>query len=293
VTQRQSASRRRLLSGGTRPLLILGLAWLGALLWAARSSIRDAGDPLTAVISAALALPGVIAASVLAGAATGLTLAEWWSAHRGGGRGIRVLAGAVGGLAVGLVGGTLILFGYGHRSSIVVLAAAVLVASAVGGTAAGLLPIEIVSAGLAATVGAFFVDVLVSMFQGRLADAFGAGTSAPSELHAATRVALTQSLLGGVVAGLVAYLYLRRRGDRRFPAYLAAGATPGLLLLLAEVVIRIGGAQLMGMAGRISTADRAVLSYFGTTRIDHAMVVLFVGAIIALLAFGRTVQSRS
>jgi len=49
---------------GTLVLFALGLIWLAGYLWAAHASITGAGnDPTGAVSDAALALPGVVAAT--------------------------------------------------------------------------------------------------------------------------------------------------------------------------------------------------------------------------------------
>src|SRR5262249_7218386 len=136
---------------------------------------------------------------------------------------------------------------------------------------------------------------LLGLVQGALGDEllglFGSGTSAASQVHATSRLLLTVAVSGGVLAGLVAYRYLRpRAAGLRWPAYLAAGAGPGLLLILANVVARIGGARLRGLAAASSGADSAALHYIGTAGINTALVVLFIGAISAMIAFGRTLK---
>jgi len=104
---------------------------------------------------------------------------------------------------------------------------------------------------------------------------------------------ITGIIAGGLVAGLVAFLYLRRRtAERGFLAYLGAGATPGGILLLAEVVARVGGAQLFDQARTISPADSTAVDYFGSTRVNHALIVLFAVMIVALLAYGRALPRK-
>jgi hypothetical protein len=96
------------------------------------------------------------------------------------------------------------------------------------------------------------------------------------------------------VAGVLAYAYLRRQrtggAPARWPAYLLAGALCGLLTALAELATRLGGAGLLRAASRVSEADGAYLDYLNTARVNRAMVILFVGAIVALMLFGRTLQ---
>ena len=78
------------------------------------------------------------------------------------------------------------------------------------------------------------------------------------------------------------------RAAPRWPAYLLAGAGPGLLLLLTEVIIRVGGRSLLDLAGALSEADEVAQTALGTSRVDNGIWVLFVGALTALIAFGRT-----
>jgi hypothetical protein len=276
--------------GGTGFLLALGLVWLATRLWSAHANIHDAGDGLSRLIVAAYQLPDVIAASTLAGAACGVASVAWRDARRpGGSRRGRWLTGTLAGLVTGLLVGAAVVLGYGSHSPDLVLAASVLAACTLGGAGAAIPATKIVAAGVAATFGAFVVGVALNVFQTHIVDLFGPGTTAASHLAAANRAALAESLLGGATAGLIAFLRLRRRGaDRRFLAYLGAGATPGILILLAEVVTRVGGAQLFTLARKISPADSTAVDYFGSSRINHALIVLFTGMIVALFAFGRT-----
>src|SRR5262249_33096717 len=157
----------------------------------------------------------------------------------------------------------LILLGYGHRGSIVVLAVSVAVAGTLAGAAGLIRQREVVAAGAAATLAAFLVDFLLSVFNVQLMDLFGAGASVGSRVTAISRIALTTSLVGGLAAGVVAFWYLRRTGSAlRFPGYLAAGAGPGLLLLLAEAITRIGGAQVFHVVQGLSEADRTYIDYW-------------------------------
>ena len=77
-------------------------------------------------------------------------------------------------------------------------------------------------------------------------------------------------------------------GVLRWPAYLVAGAGPGLLLLTAEVILRVGGRELLDLASALSEADAVAQTALGTSRIDNAIWVLFVGALTAMIVFGRT-----
>jgi hypothetical protein len=278
-------------------LFALGLIWLAAYLWAAHASIVAAGqDELIAVFDAALALPGVVAATMLAGATGGVTALGWLRPRLSapGGWAATVIA-LVAGLVIGGLAGGMILLGYGHRSSIMVLAWAVLAAGAIGGILGSVRPREMTSAGLAATIVAFLIGFLLNYKQDTLLNLFGAGSSVQSRADALNRLTPTESLLAGLLAGIVAFLYLRRTGTGlqfwpRFWAHVAGGATPGIILLLAEAVTRLGGGQLFGAAGSDSAIDQAAVAYSSGSRLNHGLIVLFTGAFVALIAFGVTVR---
>jgi hypothetical protein len=278
----------------TPQLLALALAWLAVLLYGTKVSIDSATAPEEAVDWTSVALPAVVAASVLAAACVGAaavnialrrrpalaTWARWVSA---------VGSGAVAGAVVG----ALIIAQYGHAGAILLLAGAVLVAGALGGVLAGLPARETVVAGLAAGVALFYVEFLLQLFQGPLRRLFGAGNTGVSQWNAGTRLAVTQALIGGLAAGLVAYLYLRRNGrGARMPGYLCAGALPGLLLLIAEAITRIAGKQVFAAVAGLSEGDKVLLDYWKNSRLNQALVVLFVGAIVALICFGRSLPNK-
>jgi hypothetical protein len=280
-------------------LLALGLIWLAAYLWAAHASIVGAGDDqLVAVFDAALALPGVVAATMLAGATASVTALGWPLLNRSGSGWATSAVALVSGLVIGGLAGGMILLGYGHRSSIMVLAWAVVAAGAVGGILGSARPREMTSAGLAATVAAFFVGFALSYKQDALLNLFGGGTTVQSRAAALNRLTPVESLVAGLLAGLVAFLYLRRvrsglRFWMRFWAHLAGGAAPGIILLLAEAVTRLGGSQLFGAAGSDSVIDQAAVSYSSGSRLNHGLIVLFTGAFVALIAFGATLRSTT
>jgi hypothetical protein len=69
------------------------------------------------------------------------------------------------------------------------------------------------------------------------------------------------------------------------------GGGPGLLLLLADLATLVGGAQLLRVAGSTSAFDRAVVAYLSESRIETGLVVFFVGALTALLLFGRRLRA--
>ena len=65
-----------------------------------------------------------------------------------------------------------------------------------------------------------------------LTSLFGADDTVGGTARANARLSIAVALLGGLLAGATAYAALRRRGaGLRWPAYLAAGALPGLFII--------------------------------------------------------------
>jgi hypothetical protein len=280
---------------GVGALAVLATAWLLAMLSSARQSLGHtpgAGD--LAVTQAALALPAVITASLLAGTAVGLAAVNLAGRRLPAGRtapayrfGIAAGAGAALGLAVA----TPIALGYGGLPSILLLTGTVAAAATLGGLLAGVRHGPVVAAGVSGTLGVFVVGFVLGVFDSSLLDLFGSGDTTASQVAANAWVALTASLVAGLAAGVLGYTYLRRYGGAlRWPAYLVAGAMPGLLILVAEAVTRLGGAGLFRLAGAVSADDHAVLRYLNAARFNRALIVLFVGALVAIYLFGRTLR---
>jgi hypothetical protein len=273
---------------GSGILLALGLLWLAVTMWTAHASIvGNAADAAVALGSAAGALPSVIAASILAGATVGLAAATWLGAR--GGIVHRLLLGLCGGTVCGLLAAGAILFGYGANSSIAVLAVTVGIGSLLGGAVAAL-PRPVLAAGVVATLAVFLAGVLFNVAQPQLTALFGAGDTPASQATASTLFAYTQSIVSGLLAGLIGYWYLRRRDERPWPWYLLAGAIPGLLLLLTELLTRVGGASLLRIVSEFSAWDRALVEFTDFARLRNALLVLFVGGIAAMIAVGRTLS---
>jgi hypothetical protein len=284
-------------------IAVLAIAWLLAMLSSARRAVGSSPDanPLT-VTRAALELPQVISASLIAGIAVGLVLGNVLARfapsalarpvpRRWSGPG-RWVGGAGGGVATGLLVATPILLGYGGLPSIMVLSGAVATAAALGGLLAGVHHRTVIAAGTCGALGVFVVGLLERAFEPNLRKLFGAGDSAESVVVATGWVVLTASLVAGLAAGVLGYLYLRRSGPGglRWPAYLVAGAMPGLLVLLAEAVTRLGGARLFQLVSAASNDDQRVLAYFHEARFNRALIVVFVGALIAIFLLGRTLR---
>ncbi|MEH1165553.1 hypothetical protein V6V47_09220 [Micromonospora sp. CPCC 205539] len=280
-------------------LALLALGWLGAMLWSTREAITSAAAGITAISLSAFALPGVISAALVAGASTALAGGNLL-ARRYGDRATLRFVGAIGaGMVVGLAAALAINLTYFDTSTTNVIAGTTAAAAIIGGAVAGARTAPAVGAVAAAALGTLIFVVAFSPARDPLFDLFGAGDTQESLVNAAKWVSRTESLIAGLLAGLLAFGYLRwarRRAVRhdpaspelRWPAYLLAGAGPGLLLLLAEVIIRIGGRSLLDLASALSEADSVAQTSLGTSRVDNGIWVLFVGALTALIAFGRT-----
>ncbi|MEV2240094.1 hypothetical protein [Micromonospora sp. NPDC049891] len=281
-------------------LALLATGWLAAMLWSTREAISSATAGVTAVSLSAFALPGVISAALVAGAAVGLAVGE--PVARRTERVTLRFAVAVGaGLLVGLLAALAIDLTYAGDVTTRTIAGTTAAAAVIGGALAGARNGAVVGAVVAAALGTLVFVVAFSVARDPLFDLFGAGDSQQSLVNAASWVSRTESLLAGLIAGGLAFGYLtwaRRRAARdgggagpRWPAYLVAGAGPGLLLLLTEVIIRIGGRSLIDLAAALSEADAVAQTSLGTSRVDNAIWVLFVGALTAVVSFGRTLGS--
>jgi len=281
---------------GTGTLSVFALVWLLAMLSSARQALGGApdGNPLT-VTRAALELPQVISASLIAGIAVGLVagnLLVRFAPAAADRPAARYAVGAAAGVVTGLLVATPILLGYAGLPSILALSGTVAGAAALGGLLSGVRHRSVVAAGAAGALGVFAVGLLERAFEGDLRHLFGAGESAQSVVTATGWVVLTASLVAGAAAGGLGFAYLRRcdPAGRRWPAYLVAGATPGVLVLLAEAVTRLGGARLFHAVSTASADDQAVLSYFHAARFNRALIVIFVGALVATFLLGRTLR---
>ncbi|MFD6712678.1 hypothetical protein ACFXA2_04020 [Micromonospora chalcea] len=283
---------------GALVLALVSIGWLAAMLWSTREAIHSTAAGVTAISLSAYALPGVITAALVSGATVALA-----ATNRLGRATLRFLAAVGTGLVIGLLAAVAINLTYADNATTNTIAGTTAAAAIIGGAMAGARQARVVGAITAATLTAQIFVVLFSRVRDPLSDLFGAGETQQSVLDAAKWVSRTESLLAGLLAGLAAYLYLtwsRRRAERRdgvasplrWPAYLVAGAGAGLLLLLTEVIIRIGGRGLLDLAAALSEADEVAQTALGTSRVDNGIWVLFVGALTTLIVFGRTLGPR-
>ncbi len=280
---------------GRAVLLGVGVLWMLALLWSARASSAAFADRDSAVIFTASNLFGPVTAAFAIGGSAALGALAGLD-RRFGPRsalprfGFAAAAGLLAGLGCALLAWALLPDG----RIVPDVAVALGVASVLGGALAGFRPGRVYAAGLVGTYVTFGVRVVLGMFTGRLSRVFGASNSIASMADAQGKVALFTSVVAGIVTGYAAYRYLRRSPHpTRWPGYLVAGAVSGALALLAEVVSQIVGTALVdSVAGAASAADHVVLSLQSTAVIDGAMIVLFAGAVTAVVAVGRTLNRK-
>jgi iron complex transport system permease protein len=276
-------------------LAFAGVLWMAAMLWSARATITGRTDAEMEVTSAAYALPGAVSASLVAGAAVALAVLA--VAGRGGrtlGATLRFAIATGAGLVLGLLGAVSIITINTDGWVYAVIGGTVAAAATIGGALAGFREPRVVAAACWAAIAVFAVGFVLNYLQSPLLNLFGSGSSSASQANAANWSSFTQALLSGLAAGLVAYRSLRRarrRGDRTdvgWPLYALAGAGPGLLLVLAEGLARTAGARVLDLAGKVSELELTVQRMLSGSRLNSALIVLFVGAITAIIAVGRT-----
>jgi F0F1-type ATP synthase assembly protein I len=275
------------ISSGTGTQVFLGLLWLGTSMWVAHATINGTDDDISGTLgSAAAALPGVVAATLVTTASIASA-----ASSRFPGAGRRLLVGLATGVLFGAAAAAGIRFGYGSASSITVLAITVGVASVLGGAAAAL-PNSVLEACLWATTWVFFAGVIFGVLQPQLTRLLGGGPTADlaAQTTADTRFTYAQSVLTGLIAGVYASRSLR--GEQYARAwYLVAGALPGLLLVAAEGLTRAGGESLVNLVQGFAPDETVLLALSDVARLRHGLIVLAVGGAVATLAARRTGSS--
>jgi iron complex transport system permease protein len=279
-------------------LAFAGVLWMTAMLWSARATITGRTDAEMEVTSAAYALPGAVSASLVAGAAVALAiLAVVGRGGRTPGATLRFAIATGAGLVLGLLGAVSIITINTDGWVYAVIGGTVAAAATIGGAVAGFRAPRVVAATCWAAIAVFVVGFVLNYLQSPLLNLYGSGSSSASQANAANWFSFTQALLSGLAAGLVAYRSLRRarrQGDGTdvgWPLYALAGAGPGLLLVLAEGLARTAGARVLELAGKVSELELTVQRMLSGSRLNSALIVLFVGAITAIIAVGRTMTS--
>lgn len=277
---------------GRGPLVVaaVSVAWFVAVLWLTHASVVGERQAQLALVNAGLAMPLLIASGIVAGAALAVVVVGWLTARGKVGNGRtrwQVLAGAGAGLLLGAVAGGLVLVGYGTATALVSLSIAMALAAAAGGALGGIPWPAVVVAGIVGSLVRFALGFVEGLLGGGLREAIARDDSVAAQLAAVGQIGFAMALLGGAVAGLTAAFYLRRSG-LKWPAYLAAGAAPGLLLLVADVATRLGGTPLLRAMSGNDTFDERATRLVADTRLSTALVVLFTGAVVAIIVHGRT-----
>lgn len=279
-------------------LAAVALVWLAVMLRTVQQSLVSTADAALGVTEAAFGLPALVSAALVAGAAGGLAVRRHAGRlRRADGWLVRFGAGLVAGVAAGAAAAGFVLVTYPAGSVRAVIAGTVAAGAVLGGAVAGVRVGAVVGAAVVASLGVLLITVVRELFKAELLDLFGAGETPASVLAAQRWVADLGSVVSGLAAGLIALFYLRRATNRtgpyavvRWPAYLVAGGSVGAMMLLTEVITRIGGGRVLALAGSVSESDRAFQDLANTSRIDSALIVFFVGALTALVAFGRTLR---
>lgn len=274
-------------------LPLLTVAWLVTKAWAAHEQIRTSGGGTIALATAAAALPGILQAVIVAGIGVGLGVIGLWTSA---GARRRWVAGIGGGLLIGVASAATIMVAYPKLPSVAGIAVAVAAGGVIGGLIAAAFPDPAIPGAAASATLASFVAITIlnsNAVLSRMLRAYGGkGSDAAGYLHANNMIRYTDFAIVGIVAGLTAFWYLRRRGIAKFPLYMLGGASAGLLLLIADGLMVTGGAKLLDATKAISEADRLVNDWESSWTVPNALLAVFVGAFVAVIAFGRTLKPK-
>ena len=276
-------------------LAAVTLVWMGAMLWSARATITGRGDVAMEVTSTAYAFPGAISASLVTGSTVALAVLALVGRRGELGASTRFAIATGSGLAVGVAGALTIVTINTEGWLYAVVGGTVAAAATIGGALTGFRIPRVVNAVGWAAGAVFAVGFVLNLFQGPLLDALSSGET-DSRANATQWFTYGQGLLGGLAAGLVSYHVLRRARrrsggqDMPWPLYGLAGAGPGLLLVIAEILTRTAGHRVLDLAGKVSELELVVQQMLSGARLNSALIVLFIGAISATIAVGRTIN---
>lgn len=293
--RKASATRAAAAPVGTEPgntgvgVLVLVAAVLFAMMLRGEHILVTAagGVPQVAAIQVALFLSSVLLAALLLGGAGGLGAVRLF----GGRWSRRWLLALGGGLVFGvLAGGAAFLLEQGNSTGMAAtLAVSIAVSGLAGGGLAAIRTGVMVTAGLSGTVTVIVVLGLRSLFNTPLIRFFGGGGTVAGYVGAQNKIALLGALVAGVGAGITAHLYLRLT-ERRLgvPGNLVAGAVAGVLSLVAELFTVVAGYPLVRVAGGMGLGDRLAFNLADSYQINGALALLFAGAFVSLILYGRT-----
>lgn len=280
-------------------VLVLAVLLFAIMLRGEHILVTSASGTAVAAIQVALFLTSILQAGLMLGAAGGIGAVRLMAGPDGtalvGARGRRALLALLGGLVVGIVGGAAayLLESDLTTSDGLTVGVCIAVAGLVGGAIAALRPGMMITAGLAGTVVVLVVLALRSLFISPLTRLFGGEGTVTKYATAQDRLALVSFLVAGALAGVAVHIIVRRAGNRLgTAANMAAGGTAGGLALLAQVLTWFGAAKLVTSAGGLDLGDQYAFAVAGRYQVIGSMGLLFAGALVAVVLYGRTVPNR-
>lgn len=282
-------------SRGVAVLLVLAVLLFAMVLRGEHILVTAAGDPAVAAIQVATFLSSVLLAALLVGGAAGIAAIRIFAGKDGarlvGHAGRRALCGVLGGLVAGIIAGGAgyLLEGDLSTTDRFVVGGGVAAAALVGGAVTALRPGLMTAAGYLGTVVVIAVLALRSLFLTPLTRLFGGEGTIAKYANAQSNLALVSFIVAGVIAGVAVHLYIRRTGNRLgTAANVAAGATPGVLALVAQLLTWAFGSSLISSAGGLDLGDTLAFQLAGRYQINGSLALLFAGALVAVLLYGRT-----
>lgn len=274
-------------TGVSTTIAVIGLVWLAITLAVGHGSLHGSQGDI-ALSTAVLSLPALVQAALFGGAAVGFAVSL-----PVGRTGLRLAVGALSGLGIGALALAVVFLAYAMPTgAATALGVTLAIAGALGGTLGAVRPAPMISSGLLGLVPVLVLVYLVGHFSEQLLKLFGDNGSAASRYSASGYLGFTSAIVEGLLAGVVAFVLLRRSG-LKFPAYGLAGALAGLVIGVAELLTRVAAPRLLSLASEVSEWDKVVYGLGNGNRTNQALVVFFVGALTAIIAHGRTLGRSS
>jgi MFS family permease len=277
-------------------LAFAAVLWLIAVLTIVRNFLAPTSGDI-ALAAAATSLLQLTLAGILAGAAVGIWVSGQVAARTS--RVPRQVVTVAAGLITGALASASVLLVRGMPANAVWVLALILgFAGAVGGALSMIQPQIIVTAAVVATLVNVFLFNVMQVNSDWLLPIFGANGTAAADQAASGYLSAVQALVAGLIGGYVAYRVVRREArlagvTPRWPLYLLAGGLPGLLWIVGDLVTRIGTARLLTLVSSDAAGDRLVQEGLGASRLNTGLVLFFIGAITAMVAFGRKLPRKT
>ncbi|MFD0556038.1 hypothetical protein FB566_1261 [Stackebrandtia endophytica] len=273
-------------------LFAVAATWLALQLLALRTLVAGAVkvDP-SEVANLILGLSGLVVGIVFAGGVAGMAMRNFGPKALGFLANLpRIVTSVLGGLGVAIVMAVATYFTFAETPGLGMLIGGVAgVSGLLGGCLASIRSIHLATAGLTGTAVLLAVFFLRGYFTPELLAGLGRGISAYRTL------AIVGGLVAGLCVGLAAFIYLRRRAPQTgLYGYLGAGAAPGVLWLISEIITQITASQLTGPAGEGQIdLDALSLQISAQSQFNGGLAALFTGATTAVLAFGLLIPSKN